>query len=102
MLNQDDIDPYALLDVPYSATGEEIQNAFQAKMAITQDSAPLMQAYGMIRSQSGRNHVRWDKEWSFLVNPFPIQETRSIDVVALAKELAFLSSWELGEDSCLQ
>jgi hypothetical protein len=97
-LDVDDLDPYSLLDIPYNATDEEIQEAFRMKMATAQDTELLIRAYGMIRHQSGRNQIRWDKGWSFLTNPFQVHEKKSIDIAALAKELAFLSSWELGDD----
>lgn len=99
------IDPYAVLDLSYKATEEEIQEAFQTKMAsvdkLSNEAQVLIQAYGMIRHPSGREAFRMEDVRFFEVGPFEDQQKKSLDFVALAKELAFLSPWELGDDSCL-
>jgi hypothetical protein len=97
-------DPYAILGIPYNADDGMIHEAFSAKISKvdpqSQDSLPFIHAYGMIRNQVGRNHYRWNNIRSFITDPFSLPEKRDVDLVALAKELAFLSSWELGEEEC--
>lgn len=99
------IDPYVILGLSYTATEEEIQKAFQTQVEAvdkqSKEAELLMEAYGMIRNQSGRNRFRWEDMRSFLADPFQEEINQRIDPVSLARELAFLSSWELGDDSCL-
>jgi hypothetical protein len=96
-----EVDPYAILNISYHASDQEIQNAFQIKMSEKgTDTELVLFAYGMIRGQSGRNRWRWDDFRTFLFEPFSLQ-TKSVDKESLAKELAFLSPWELGDDTCL-
>jgi len=101
MISEDEnIDPFQVLEVSYSATEKEIQQAFQAKMQNAQDKESLIKAYGMIRDQSGRNRMRWDTMKICLCDPLENKQGH-YDMLALIKELAFLSPWEMGDDACL-
>jgi hypothetical protein len=96
-----EMDPYFVLGLTYSATESEIQKAFHKKMQHADNQEIIIQAYSMIRNEAGRNSVRWNRFESYILNPFSDMEAETqIDIQALIKELAFLSQWELGEDEC--
>jgi len=96
------IDPYQILNIPYSATNKEIQAAFHTMMEARrgEESELVIRAYGMIRNESGRNQMRFDDYRTLLHCPLHA-EKRAFDSEELIKELAFLSPWELGDDTCL-
>jgi hypothetical protein len=97
----DALDPYALLNIPYSADGMAIQKAFQEKLDQGIDPDLLIRAYGMIRDPAGRNRFCWDSFNYCFFDEDPSAAEESIDIPALIKELAFCSSWELGDETCL-
>lgn len=92
-------DPYAILNLPYSADATMIQKAFQEQMKLVKDQEALIEAYGMIRDPVSRERFRWN-DHRFCEAKIE-NENNSIDIEALIKELAFLSPWEMGDDSCL-
>lgn len=94
-------DPYGILELPYTASEEDIQKAFQAKMLASTDKETLIKAYGKIRDRVGRSRFRWEDFRSCLVKQEDPSQIIKIDVEALAKELSFANKWELGDDSCL-
>jgi hypothetical protein len=99
------MDPYVILSLAYTATESEIQEAFQKKLEgmdkHSEEAHRLIEAYGMIRNPSGRERFRWEEMRSFLADPFHEKDGKGIDLVPLVRELAFLSLWELGDDACL-
>lgn len=96
-------DPYHILELPYSASEEDIQKAFQAKMLDSSiNKETLVAAYGKIRDRTGRSRFLWEDFRSCLfVQKKPKAAAIKIDVEGLAKELSFANTWELGDDSCL-
>ena len=108
LLNLSDVivDPYRVLQLPYSATHEDIRNAFleAMKKATENEKESLIKAYGMIRDETGTQRVRWGALWSCL-HEFDHEKAKpvrpSIDQEELIKELAFLSEWEMGDETCL-
>ncbi len=99
-MKQPTLDPFAILDLPYSADCVAIQNAFEKKMKTGFDPDLLIQAYGMIREPGNRNQFCWDDLRYCLIETEPSTPPPSYDLTALVQELAFLSPWELGEDLC--
>lgn len=95
-------DPYFLLDLSCEAHPDEIRAAFQKKLSETSDRETLVAAYGKIRGAGDRNRQRFDSIDSFLKNPLDFDENVSIKREELIRELAFLSAWEAGDDSCLK
>lgn len=97
------MDPYQILGLPYTASEEEIKQAFQKKMTETSEPEMIIAAYGKIRDPAGRKQFRWGSIWSYLRDPQQdIPPAKPKDVHMLIKELAFLTEWELGDDSCLK
>jgi hypothetical protein len=96
-------DPYRILEIPYTASEEQIKQAFQKKMGETGGSDVIIAAYGQIRDPAGRRRFRWGSIWSYLKDPQ--QEVPSVEpsnIQAIIRELAFLTEWELGDDACLK
>lgn len=96
-----DVNPYQVLEIPYSATDDEIRQAFQCKMQDSQNSESIIEAYGLIRDSIGRQRFRWDKIETCLNDLPSSKEISQEEILAFVKELAFLSPWEIGDDSCL-
>lgn len=96
-------DPYQILGIPYTASEEQIRQAFQKKMAEANGSEIMIAAYGKIRDSSGRKRFRWGSLSSFLRDPQQEMEPpEKLDIHALVKELAFQTEWELGDETCLK
>lgn len=93
------IDAYAILRLPFSASEQDIQARFQEMMKTEPDSELLVQAYGMIRNRSGREAYRWSQINHCLLDP--VAPSNAFDLATVIRELAFLSPWEMGDDSCL-
>lgn len=95
-------DPYHILELPYSASEEDIQKAFQAKMLdASTNTEALIAAYGKIRDRVGRSRFLWEDFRSCLFVQEKPKAAINIDVEGLAKELCFANTWELGDDTCL-
>ncbi len=95
------LDPYAILGIPHNANEEMIRNAFHQQVKQHPNNQEIHQAYEMIRSEKKRFLYRWTTLTSYL-NPPPLKTNSNsvqLPIEALAKELAFLSTWELGEDN---
>lgn len=101
-MDKEQQDPYKVLGVSYSATQEEIQKAFQNKLKESPSSKEVIHAYGSIRDAHGREQFLWGNVCSCLALTHNDKEQRALDIPALIRELAFLSSWELGGDQCLK
>ena len=105
MNENETIDPYCILDLPCGAKEEEIHEAFRTKLEAFPKGAKererVILAYGMIRHLADRNQFHFDEVRSFFVDPLQSEQKGVIDKEALAQELAFLSSWEAGDDACL-
>lgn len=95
-------DPYKILGVPYWATSQEIQTAFQKKLKESSDQSEVISAYGAIRDTAGQNTFLWTNIFSCLALSQKEEDEAPLDLPALIRELAFLSSWELGGDSCVK
>lgn len=96
-------DPYRVLEIPYTASEEEIREAFHKKMTETGGSEIVVTAYGKIRDPVGRRNFRWGSIWSYLRDPrqdIPPIDPKNIE--SIIKELAFQTEWELGDESCLK
>ncbi len=96
-----EIDPYLILEIPCSALEDEIQAQFHRKLKSSDNPDELIKAYGMIRDQVGKNRMRWDTLTTCMEDPSEKTKMTVIDLPALIKELAFLTPWELGDDTCL-
>jgi hypothetical protein len=96
-----DIDPFAVLELPYLADETKIQQAFQKKLKEASDPELIIQAYGMIRDQTRRNHFCWEDVRYCLLDTENQIKQEPIDFSLLIQELAFLSPWEMGDDTCL-
>lgn len=95
-------DPYRILEIPYTASEEEIRKAFHKKMT-EGGSEVVITAYGKIRDSAGRRNFRWGNIWSIIRDPREdIPDAGPIDIHSIIKELAFQSEWELGDESCLK
>ena len=97
------LDPYQILEIPYTASEEQIRQSFLKKMAETSGSEMIIAAYGKIRDSAGRRQFRWGSIWSYLRDPqqdIPPNEPK--DVPSIIKELAFRTEWELGDEACLK
>lgn len=94
-----ELDPYAILQIPYSSDEATIQDALQEQMKSSKDPEALIEAYGMIRDAPSRERFRWN-DLRFCEAKVNVKK-ETIDVESLIRELAFLSPWEMGDDSCL-
>ena len=101
-MENNEIDPYQVLDVPYWAAEEEIKAAFQKRMKESKNENEVISAYGMIRDKVGREKVEWGAIRFCSHGASPTEERPEIDVEALVRELAFCTPWELGDDTCLK
>jgi len=96
-------DPYQILEIPYTASEEQIRQAFHKKMVETNGSEIIIAAYGEIRDSAGRKRFRWGSLSSFLRDPQQeMKPSEKLDVDTLIKELAFQTEWELGDETCLK
>src|SRR5262245_13134078 len=98
------LDPYQVLGIPYTASEEQIKQAFQKKFAETNGSEIIITAYGKIRDPAGRRQLRWGNIQSYLRDPqqdIP-SSSSSRDVQSIIKEVAFRTEWELGDEACLK
>lgn len=91
-------DPYAVLNVPYSADELEIQQAFQKLLDGEKDRELIIEAYGMIRDAKSREKFRWS-DFRYCEAKLDQNNQYSMDMEAVIKELAFLSPWEMGDDA---
>lgn len=96
------MDPYAILDISYGATAEEIQTAFREKLQVDPGSPLLLEAYAMIRDPVGRRTFRWGDIRACFDLPVSDQKVDPESIAVLAQELAFLTPWELGDQTCLK
>lgn len=98
-------DPYVILNIPCDADEKAIQEAFRNKVEdaslSNEEKELVISAYGTIRHQAGRSRFLWDEVSSFIANPFQTNEKTVVDKELLIAELAFLSPWEAGDDTCL-
>lgn len=106
LADQSDIlDPYQILEIPHTASEEQIKQAFQKKLVETNGSEKIIAAYGKIRDSGGRRQFRWGSIQSYLKDPqqdIPSFQPKDVDVQSIIKELAFRTEWELGDETCLK
>lgn len=97
-----DLNPFYVLGIPCDASDNEIQVQFHRKMQEGVNTEKIIHAYSQVRTQVGRNKIRWETINSHLLTPteeFEIGKIKNdINIAELIKELAFLSPWELGEE----
>ncbi len=100
------INPYSVLGVTPSAVDEQIKQAFHAKLLQMGSSPLLVTAYSMIRDGAARRRYLWGQIESLFADPVldmpAASEAPQVPVSELIRELAFLSEWELGDDTCLK
>lgn len=88
-------DPYLVLNIPYEANDETIKAAFHSAVQKNPNNSELHNAYNKIRNKEQRRLFKWESVYSYL-SPPPTETKKKIPINDLAKELAFLSDWELG------
>ena len=94
--------PYVVLGVPYGASETQIRKAYH-EIVRSNDPERLSEAseaYQKIYNKENRLRYKWLELESFVATP-PVPQVRELDEQGrenIIKELAFLNSWELGED----
>ena len=100
--SQDDIvDPYAVLEVSPEADDATIRKNFHRIFSEQPNNVQVRLAYELIRNESNRRKFKWSCLTS-VITPYPKannQGVQKLNIDALAKELAFLSDWELGDNT---
>ena len=93
-------DPYAVLGVDPDASDVAVRAAYHARVRATGADAALNAAWLLVRDAGARERHRWSDPLAVVATPPPPAGAinASLDVAALARELAFLSEWELGGD----
>ena len=94
--------PFYVLGVTMNATDQEIQDQFHRLMLSADEPNLLIAAYAQIRNKSSRESLWWNRIDTFSLDPLrelmeKVDVTEPIDAHSLIRELAFLTSWELGD-----
>lgn len=89
-------DPYALLGVPAEADDAAIRAAYHVLVRAGKADADVNSAYAAIRDAASRAERRWCEPSAYLAALPEAGAAMTADWPALARELAFLSDWELG------
>lgn len=90
-------DPFAVLGVPADADDQAIRAAFHSRVRAGTADAAVNAAYAAIRDPAERRRRRW-LDPGIIIAALPAAQAPTVEVAALAAELAFLSDWELGDD----
>lgn len=89
-----EIDPYQILQISRHSTNEEIKDAYHKKIASEENAELYATAYALIKNEDARKSFDWFSVFSYFEPP--LAEKQNWDFEKLAKELAFLSDWEMG------
>lgn len=95
-MDHQQIDPYEILQIPHYSGDDEIKQAYHKKISTFEDQELLTLAYSMIKNEKSRISHLWHSVFSYF--EAPIETRDDWDFENLAKELAFLSDWEIEDE----